>query len=185
MAVIRCVGGAASRSYIDYFTDVLLALNKKYFDNLCRQVALTIHASSFYVSRYMNTMVATENFPTELCSREAKEQFARAVLKERANKRKLQVLTRCWGPCAHDNWSNGKPFYRKRCVSFPSSQGGSLGLSMQHNWSNWGSEAEDSTNNHQVPSLETNIPKFVFPYNMNVILHSGAPIVLLKKVHYA
>ena len=46
---------------------------------------------SCYVSRYMNTMVATENFPTELCSREAKEQFARAVLKERANKRKLQV----------------------------------------------------------------------------------------------
>ena len=41
--------------------------------------------------RYMNTMVTTENFPTELCSREAKEQFARAVLKERANKRKLQV----------------------------------------------------------------------------------------------
>ena len=40
----------------------------------------------------MNTMVTTENFPTELCSREAKEQFARAVLKERANKRKLQVL---------------------------------------------------------------------------------------------
>jgi hypothetical protein len=36
MAVIRCVGGAASRSYIDYFTDILLALNKKYFDNLCR-----------------------------------------------------------------------------------------------------------------------------------------------------
>ena len=43
MAVIRCVGGAASRSYIDYFTDILLALNKKYFDNLCRQVALPIH----------------------------------------------------------------------------------------------------------------------------------------------
>ena len=91
MAVIRCVGGAASRSYIDYFTDILLALNKKYFDNLCRQVALTIHVNHFNVSRYMNTMVTTENFPTELCSREAKEQFARAVLKERANKRKLQV----------------------------------------------------------------------------------------------
>ena len=41
----------------------------------------------------MNTMVTTENFPTELCSREAKEQFARAVLKERANKRKLQVVS--------------------------------------------------------------------------------------------
>ena len=92
MAVIRCVGGAASRSYIDYFTDILLALNKKYFDNLCRQVALPIHYIHNILSRYMNTMVATENFPTELCSREAKEQFARAVLKERANKRKLQVL---------------------------------------------------------------------------------------------
>ena len=50
MAVIRCVGGAASRSYIDYFTDVLLALNKKYFDNLCRQVVdLTIHISSLLI----------------------------------------------------------------------------------------------------------------------------------------
>ena len=38
----------------------------------------------------MNTMVTMDGFPTELCSREAKEQFARAVLKERANKRKLQ-----------------------------------------------------------------------------------------------
>ena len=45
MAVIRCVGGAASRSYIDYFTDILLALNKKYFDNLCRQVFLATLAS--------------------------------------------------------------------------------------------------------------------------------------------
>lgn len=79
MQVIKCVGGDASRSYIDYFTDILLALNKKYFDNLCR---------------YMNSMVATENFPTELCSREAKEHFARSVLKERANKRKLQETVR-------------------------------------------------------------------------------------------
>ena len=42
----------------------------------------------------MNSMVATENFPTELCSREAKEHFARSVLKERANKRKLQETVR-------------------------------------------------------------------------------------------
>ena len=62
LQVIRCVGGEASRSYIDYFTDILLALNKKYFDNLCR---------------YMNTMVAMDGFPTELCTREQKEHFAR------------------------------------------------------------------------------------------------------------
>ena len=65
MQVIKCIGGDASRSYIDYFTDILLALNKKYFDNLCR---------------YMHSMVSTDNFPTELCSREAKEHFARSVL---------------------------------------------------------------------------------------------------------
>ena len=79
MQVIKCIGGDASRSYIDYFTDILLALNKKYFDNLCR---------------YMLSMVSTDNFPTELCSREAKEHFARSVLKERANKRKLQETVR-------------------------------------------------------------------------------------------
>ena len=56
----------------------------------------------------MNTMVTTENFPTELCSREAKEQFARAVLKERANKRKLQVLVVKDAPCTITLtiWSN-------------------------------------------------------------------------------
>lgn len=38
MQVMKCVGGEASRSYIDYFTDIVLALNKKYFDNLCRYI---------------------------------------------------------------------------------------------------------------------------------------------------
>jgi len=79
MQVMKCVGGEASRSYIDYFTDIVLALNKKYFDNLCR---------------YMNSMVNTEGFPTEVCTREQKEHFARTVLKERANKRKLQETMR-------------------------------------------------------------------------------------------
>ena len=34
MQVIKCIGGDASRSYIDYFTDILLALNKKYFKSI-------------------------------------------------------------------------------------------------------------------------------------------------------
>jgi len=79
MQVMKCVGGEASRSYIDYFTDIVLALNKKYFDNLCR---------------YMNSMVTADGFPTEICTREQKEHFARMVLKERANKRKLQETMR-------------------------------------------------------------------------------------------
>ena len=77
LQVIKCVGGEASRSFNDYFTDIILALNKKYFDNLCR---------------YMNTMVSMEGFPSEMCTREQKEHFARLILKERANKRKLQVM---------------------------------------------------------------------------------------------
>ena len=38
----------------------------------------------------MNSMVTADGFPTEICTREQKEHFARMVLKERANKRKLQ-----------------------------------------------------------------------------------------------
>merc|ERR1712042_316786 len=89
MQVIKCIGGDASRSYIDYFTDILLALNKKYFDNLCR---------------YMNSMVSTDNFATELCSREAKEHFARSVLKERATKENCKKPFES-SPClAEDCW---------------------------------------------------------------------------------
>lgn len=79
MQVMKSIGGEANRSFIDYFTDILLALNKKYFDNLCR---------------YMNAFVSTDKFPSELCSKESKENFARLVLKERANKRKLQETVR-------------------------------------------------------------------------------------------
>lgn len=79
MQVIKCIGGEASRSFIDYFTDILLNLSKKYFDNLCR---------------YMNTMVTTDNFPTDRCTKQSKEHFARMVLKERANKRRLQETVR-------------------------------------------------------------------------------------------
>ena len=94
----------------------------------------------------MNTMVTTENFPTELCSREAKEQFARAVLKERANKRKLQVALYNFYYCQHggggNSWAYSQLSYtsRKLCASSLSSQGVSLVLNMQLNLSNWVSE---------------------------------------------
>lgn len=42
----------------------------------------------------MNSMVTADGFPTEICTREQKEHFARMVLKERANKRKLQETMR-------------------------------------------------------------------------------------------
>ena len=92
--------------------------------------------------RYMNTMVTTENFPTELCSREAKEQFARAVLKERANKRKLQVALFVFVKLSHicRRWEFLDVLSytsRKLCASSLFSQGVSLVPNMQLNWSNW------------------------------------------------
>ncbi len=49
--VMICVGGPSStKSFIDYFVDVLLALNKKYFDNLCT---------------YMNNFVKEDGFPSD------------------------------------------------------------------------------------------------------------------------
>ena len=100
-------------------------------------------------------MVTTENFPTELCSREAKEQFARAVLKERANKRKLQVLV-AGGPEYNYIYHRSnlcQTLSRKQCASFPSSREVSLDPSMQRNWSNWGSEIDKSSNNQELNEL--------------------------------
>ena len=49
--VILCVGGPSSnKGFIDYFADVLLAFNKKYFDNLCT---------------FMNGLVKEDGFPTD------------------------------------------------------------------------------------------------------------------------
>ena len=55
LQVMLCVGGPSSnKGFIDYFADVLLALNKKYFDNLCT---------------FMNVLVKEDGFPTDKVSR--------------------------------------------------------------------------------------------------------------------
>jgi hypothetical protein len=51
LQVFMCVGGPNSnKGFIDYFADVLLALNKKYFDNLCT---------------YMNNFIKEDGFPSD------------------------------------------------------------------------------------------------------------------------
>ena len=96
-----CVSGPSSnKGFIDYFADVLLALNKKYFDNLCT---------------FMNVFVKEDGFPTDKVggrwlvlnflyayileysfqiSSEQKHRYAQMILKERANKRKLLEIVR-------------------------------------------------------------------------------------------
>lgn len=77
--LLRCIGGDSPRSVLEHLSEILLAMNKKHCDNLCRWLHQAIHQ---------------EGFPSPRASREQKEQFVKMVLKERANKRKLQETVR-------------------------------------------------------------------------------------------
>ena len=81
MNTMQCIGGesAISSSFVDHYVDVLFALNKKYFDNLCQ---------------WLTSLVNTDGFPSPNVNKDQKQQFASLVLKERANKRKLQEIVR-------------------------------------------------------------------------------------------
>ncbi|XP_073976588.1 importin-13-like protein cdm [Rhodnius prolixus] len=72
--VLRCIGGETPRSGLDIFSDILLALNKKYCDNL---------------ARWLNSTLAQENFPTERATPESKAHFTKMILRERANRHKV------------------------------------------------------------------------------------------------
>ncbi|RZC40401.1 importin-13, partial [Asbolus verrucosus] len=74
LRILLNLGSTAPRSSVDIFSDLLLALNKKYCDNL---------------SRWLNSLLAQEDFPSPRISRQQKENFIRLVLREKANKRKL------------------------------------------------------------------------------------------------
>ena len=54
-------------------------MNKNYFDNLCQ---------------WLTSLVNTDGFPSNNVNKDQKQQFATLVLKERANKRKLQEIVR-------------------------------------------------------------------------------------------
>ncbi|KAL1116720.1 hypothetical protein AAG570_005192 [Ranatra chinensis] len=68
-------GGDSPRSVLDSYAEILLCLNKKYCDSL---------------SRWLGSTMALADFPTSRPSPQVKANFSRMVLRERANKRKLQ-----------------------------------------------------------------------------------------------
>ena len=91
--VITCVGSDNGRNFTDYYADILLSMNKKYYDNLCN---------------WMSVMLREPNFPSHRVTHAQKEQFAQLVLRERANKRKLLEIVRefnlaCNGLISNDN----------------------------------------------------------------------------------
>lgn len=79
--ILRCIGGETPRQCMDPLIDVLLALNKKYCEDL---------------ARWLPTILSQENFPTPRPTMTEKEQFVQAVLREKANKRKLQDKVRAF-----------------------------------------------------------------------------------------
>lgn len=74
LRILLNLGSTAPRSSIDILSDIILALNKKYCDNL---------------SRWLNSLLTQENFPSPRITSQQKEAFIKLVLREKANKRKL------------------------------------------------------------------------------------------------
>ncbi|GFY54023.1 importin-13 [Trichonephila inaurata madagascariensis] len=66
MQVIKVIGGDSPRSVVEFMPDILMAFNKKYFDNLCRWVV---------------SFTQQEGFPSFRVTQRQKEEFARLVLK--------------------------------------------------------------------------------------------------------
>ncbi|XP_065332285.1 importin-13 [Cloeon dipterum] len=93
--ILACIGGESPRSIADMMSDLLLALNKKYFD---------------YQTRWLQQLMSIEGFPSAKVSQEVKQNFVKSILKERANKRKMQENVRefslaCRGMFGGDNVS--------------------------------------------------------------------------------
>lgn len=83
---LRCIGGASPRGIIDHMSDILLVLNKMYFDKLCG---------------WMNIFLLRDNFPSPRLSREQKEHYIRLILKEKSNKYKLKELVKEFSLVCH------------------------------------------------------------------------------------
>uniref|UniRef100_A0A1B6C273 Importin-13 n=1 Tax=Clastoptera arizonana TaxID=38151 RepID=A0A1B6C273_9HEMI len=77
--MLRCIGGESPRGNVETFAELLLTLNKKYCDNL---------------SRWLQLQLSVEGFPSPKATPDNKQHFIKLVLRERANKRKLQETIR-------------------------------------------------------------------------------------------
>lgn len=80
--VLKVIGGSSPRSVLEHMPDILMALNKKYFDNLCR---------------WMSAFIQQDGYPSPKVTAQQKEEFIRTVLKERTNKRKLKEVVTEFG----------------------------------------------------------------------------------------
>lgn len=74
---LRCIGGEAWRDTMAYMADILLSLNKGYFQQLCQ---------------WMATCLQREGFPSRRITMQQKEHYMRLILTEKVNKVKLKEV---------------------------------------------------------------------------------------------
>ncbi|XP_050507704.1 importin-13 [Diabrotica virgifera virgifera] len=74
LRILMNLGSTAPRTSVDIFSDILLALNKKYCDNL---------------SRWLNSLLAQDGFPSPRITASQKEAFVKSILREKTSKRRV------------------------------------------------------------------------------------------------
>ncbi|XP_049782122.1 importin-13 [Schistocerca cancellata] len=77
--ILLCIGGNCPRTMIDHLADLLMMLNRKQTEMF---------------ARWLTDNVSAIEFPGHGVSQNARAQFVQMVLRERANKRKLQEIVR-------------------------------------------------------------------------------------------
>ncbi|KAL1494258.1 hypothetical protein ABEB36_009882 [Hypothenemus hampei] len=74
LRILLNLGSTGPRTSVDPLSEILLALNKKYCDNL---------------SRWLNGLLTQEDFPSSRINAQQKQMFIKTVLREKSNKKKL------------------------------------------------------------------------------------------------
>lgn len=77
--IIIAIAKSSPRPCLELVSDVLIALNKKYCD---------------WLSRWLNEILAPDNFPSPRATAATKKRFIKTVLRERGNRRKVLEVTR-------------------------------------------------------------------------------------------
>lgn len=76
---LLCIGGVAPRHTIDHFAEIILALNKNFVSLL---------------ASWLGEVITKEGFPTVNASLTQKEHFKKAVLREKASKRRMKEIVK-------------------------------------------------------------------------------------------
>ncbi|XP_052096308.1 importin-13-like isoform X1 [Mytilus californianus] len=77
--VLRSVGGESPRSIIENISDILFTLNKVYTEQL---------------AKWLHDLLAKEGYPSPRVNNQDKEQFIKAVLREKGNKRRGREIVK-------------------------------------------------------------------------------------------